>query len=111
MAPDLPLLDVDMTTRSTNRSLDQSLVSGIAWTGIVKWVSQALSWAMTLLTVRLLAPTDYGLFGMAMVYIGLGQIVTEAGVSSAVIQRPVLTDEGGKSSPACRSSSGSRSWC
>src|SRR5258705_10976559 len=85
-----------MSTRTANRSLDQSLISGIAWTGIVKWVSQALSWAATLLTVRILAPTDYGLFGMAMVYVGLGQIVTEAGISSAVIQRPVLTDDEGR---------------
>jgi O-antigen/teichoic acid export membrane protein len=53
---------------------------------------QVLSWVATLATVRLLAPTDYGLFGMAMVYIGFGQIITEAGISAAVIQRPDLTD-------------------
>jgi O-antigen/teichoic acid export membrane protein len=73
-------------------SLDQSLVRGIAWTGIVKWTTQIVSWVGTLATVRLLAPTDYGLFGMAMVYVGFGQIVTEAGISAAVIQRPALAD-------------------
>jgi O-antigen/teichoic acid export membrane protein len=80
------------TTYSAGRSLDQSLVSGIAWTGIVKWSMQVLSWVATLATVRMLAPTDYGLFGMAMVYIGFGQIITEAGISAAVIQRPNLTE-------------------
>jgi len=75
-----------------DRSMDQSLVKGIAWTGIIKWTTQVMSWVATLATVRLLAPTDFGLFGMAMVYVGFGQIVTEAGISAAVIQRPVLTD-------------------
>ncbi|HEX7937797.1 MAG TPA: lipopolysaccharide biosynthesis protein, partial [Gemmatimonadaceae bacterium] len=75
-----------------DRSLDQSLVHGIAWTGIVKWSMQIVSWVVTLATVRVLAPTDFGLFGMAMVYIGFGQIVTEAGISAAVVQRPQLMD-------------------
>src|SRR5881394_2124059 len=75
-----------------SKSLDHSLVSGIAWTGIVKWSMQIVSWIATLATVRVLAPTDFGLFGMAIVYIGFGQIVTEAGISAAVIQRPTLAE-------------------
>src|SRR5689334_3622114 len=75
------------------RYLDQSLVRGIAWTGIVKWTMQIVSWVSTLATVRVLSPIDFGLFGMAMVYIGFGQIVTEAGIAAAVIQRPGLTDD------------------
>src|SRR5690349_20117060 len=80
VAPDLPRsrrVNTPTNPAHTPDALDKSLVAGIAWTGIVKWGIQAVSWVATLATVRLLAPTDYGLFGMAMVYVGFGQIVTE----------------------------------
>jgi teichuronic acid exporter len=75
------------------RSLDQSMVQGFAWTGIARWLTQVVSWSSTLVTARLLTPDDYGIFGMAMVYVGLAQIVTEAGVATSIIQRPRLADE------------------
>ena len=84
--------DTESQPGQADRSLDRSLVHGIAWTGIVKWSMQVVSWVATLATVRVLSPTDFGLFGMAMVYVGFGQIVTEAGVSAAVIQRPALIE-------------------
>src|SRR5215217_2008474 len=45
--------------------LDRSLVKGIAWTSVVTWLSQILSWGSTLVVVHYLAPSDYGLIGMA----------------------------------------------
>jgi len=73
--------------------LDRSLVGGIAWTGGVKAVTQALSWLSTLVVARLLSPTDYGICGMATIFIGLVQIVNEFGLSAAVVQRRDLSDE------------------
>src|SRR5439155_1266079 len=40
---------------------------------------------------RLLAPTDYGVVGMAMIYLGFMQLVNEFGLGSAIIQRRDLT--------------------
>lgn len=40
---------------------------------------------------RLLIPEDYGLAGLAMVYIGLAAILSQFGISAALIQRPELT--------------------
>jgi len=57
------------------RELDQSLLRGIAWTGGARWATQLLSWASTLVVARLLSPSDYGLVGMAMVYLGFVQLV------------------------------------
>ena len=66
-------------------ALDKSLVRGIAWTGAVRWFTQVISWASTLLVARLLTPGDFGLVGMATVYLGLIQLVNEFGIGSAVV--------------------------
>jgi teichuronic acid exporter len=74
--------------------LDRSLVGGIAWTGSVTWLSQILTWASTLVVVHFLAPTDYGLIGMAMLYLGLVQMASELGVGGAVVRfRDLTTDQ------------------
>lgn len=73
--------------------LDRSLVRGIAWTGTVKWCTQLLSWAAALVIARLLSPADYGLVGMAMVYLGLAHLINEFGLSAAIVQRRHLTEE------------------
>lgn len=73
-------------------ALDRTLVVGIGWTGAGKWGSQALSWAATLVVARLLSPTDYGLVGMATVYLGLVELMSEFGLSTAIVQRRDLSD-------------------
>jgi PST family polysaccharide transporter len=78
---------------TSTRELDRNLLRGIAWTGGIKTAAQALSWVSTLVVARLLAPADYGVVGMAMVYVGLVQLVNEFGLSAAVVQRRDLTDD------------------
>lgn len=67
------------------QALDKALVRGLAWTGSIRWASQAVAWASTLVVARLLVPGDYGLVGMASVYLGLLSLVAEFGVGSAVV--------------------------
>jgi len=76
---------------SATADLDRSLAGGLAWTSGVTWLSQILSWASTLIVVRYLAPTDYGLIGMALVYLGLVQMASELGVGGAVVRFRDLT--------------------
>ena len=79
------------------RSLDRSLLGGLAWTGGVKWTLQLFSWASTFIVARLLTPADFGLFGMTVVYLGLVELVNELGLSASIVQRkeldPVLASE------------------
>lgn len=67
-------------------SLDRALVRGIAWTGAVRWLTQVLSWASTLVVARLLTPHDYGLMGMATVYLGVVALANEFGLGAAIVQ-------------------------
>ena len=80
-------------TPGTATDLDRSLVKGIAWTSVVTWLSQILSWGSTLVVVHYLAPTDYGLIGMALLYLGFAQMVSELGVGAAIVQFRTLTDD------------------
>ena len=75
------------------RELDQSLLRGIAWTGATRWATQLLSWASTLVVARLLSPTDYGLVGMALVYLGFVQLVNEFGLGAAIVTRRDLNED------------------
>ena len=76
-----------------HRTLDKSLAGGIAWTAGVKWSGQLLTWACTLVVARLLTPSDFGLVGMAVVYLGLVTAFSEFGLGTAVITLRELKHE------------------
>ncbi|HEX6047714.1 MAG TPA: lipopolysaccharide biosynthesis protein [Gemmatimonadaceae bacterium] len=73
------------------RHLDGSLLRGLAWTGIAKGTTQLLRWVATFAIARLLTPADYGLVGMAMVYVGFVQLFNEFGLNAAIIQNRSLS--------------------
>ena len=70
---------------------DRSLVRGLAWTGIAKWLTQVFAWIGTLLVARLLTPSDYGIVTMAQLLIGLVSILSEFGIGAAVVTVRELT--------------------
>jgi teichuronic acid exporter len=72
-------------------ALDRSIRSGLAWTGVGKVFVQGLSWASTILVVRLLTPSDYGIVGMATVFLGILQPLCDFGIAAAVVQNRALT--------------------
>ncbi len=73
--------------------LDRSFVRALAWSGGAKWGSQIASWASTVIVARILAPEDYGLVSMAMVFVGFVALLSEFGVGTAVIAMRDLRDE------------------
>jgi len=93
------------TSWLTARALDRSLLHGIAWTsapGLASW----LAWTSTLIVARLLMPVDYGLVGMASIYLGVITLISEFGVGSAVITLRDLTRSRWRSSTVSRCCSG-----
>jgi O-antigen/teichoic acid export membrane protein len=67
------------------QSLDRAVLRAFAWTGAVRWGIQILSWVSTIVVARKLSPDDYGIVGMATVYVGFTALVTEFGVGSAIV--------------------------
>src|SRR5947207_764067 len=74
-------------------TLDRSLAHGIAWTAGAKWAIQALTWASWLIVARLLTPEDFGLVGMAGIYLGLVALLSEFGLGAAVMTFRELSAE------------------
>ncbi len=73
-------------------SFRQKVLSGLYWTGSARLVSQILSWAITLVVIRLLTPADYGLLAMAMVFVSFLMLLGEAGLGAALVQAPKVSD-------------------
>lgn len=78
---------------ANQRNLDKALVGGVAWTAAAKWLSQIVTWGITLIVARLLTPADYGLVGMATIYLGLVQLFSEFGLGTAIIALRDLSDD------------------
>ncbi len=87
----LRLPPVEPVTNPNN--LDSVLVGGVAWTAAVKWATQAITWGTTVIVARLLAPADYGLVGMAAIYINLFTLFSEFGIGTAVVTLQNLSEE------------------
>jgi O-antigen/teichoic acid export membrane protein len=54
-----------------------------------------VSWLSTLVVIRLLSPTDYGLMAMTIVFTSLLTLISQMGVSSALIQTKEWRDNNG----------------
>jgi O-antigen/teichoic acid export membrane protein len=65
--------------------------------GTITLVAQVMMFATqvvgTMVLARLLTPADYGLIGMVAVILALGVVLQEAGLSTATIQQPHITQE------------------
>jgi teichuronic acid exporter len=64
----------------------QQVVRSFAWQGSAQAIGQILSWASTIVVIRLLAPGDFGLLAMANVFIGFFFLFADLGLGSAVVQ-------------------------
>jgi O-antigen/teichoic acid export membrane protein len=87
--PEEPAVD---SQKSALKTLDHIFVRGVAWTAGVKWLTQLLTWGITIVVARLLSPSDYGLVGMATIYITLFTLFSEFGIGSAVVTLQDLTE-------------------
>ena len=74
-------------------ALDYQLVTGIAWTAVLRWSAQIISWIATAIAARLLAPGDYGIMSMAMLAVGLVKMVDDFGLDAVLVQdRSIVGD-------------------
>jgi O-antigen/teichoic acid export membrane protein len=77
---------------SAMHELDRALVSGLAWTAVMRWAAQLISWIGTFYAARILLPSDYGLVGMAMLAIGLARMIEDFGLDAILLQDRTIDD-------------------
>jgi teichuronic acid exporter len=68
-------------------TLRSQALSGFRWSVSARLASQVVTWAITLVVIRLLTPADYGLLAMATVFITFAAIFSEVGLGAAVVQK------------------------
>jgi len=66
-------------------------IAGLRWLGSAHAVRATISAATVLVLARILSPADFGLQEMALVVVGLGLVLAEAGIRPALIQYLDLT--------------------
>lgn len=67
-------------------SLSATAARGVIWTGGGQILRQLVQVGSQLALVRLLVPDDFGLLGMAMLFVGIGQLLADFGIGSAIVQ-------------------------
>ncbi|MCZ2395941.1 MAG: lipopolysaccharide biosynthesis protein [Chitinophagales bacterium] len=68
----------------------EQILTGLKWTAGGRLGAQVITWAITLIVMRLLTPEDYGLLAMANVFFAFMLMLSEAGLGPALIQKKNL---------------------
>jgi PST family polysaccharide transporter len=80
-----------MSTELPRKNLTKSTLSGFAWQ-YTSFVAQAVMQLVVLAVLaRLLSPEDFGVIGLAMIFVGFAALFSQLGVGPALIQRSELT--------------------
>lgn len=74
--------------RSTEDAQRSDFRSALLWLGSTTLIWQILSWAFTLLTARLLSPSDYGLIALAETLLPYLAILSSCSIAVWIVQTP-----------------------
>lgn len=80
-------------TPAPRPSLAAQVRTAVIWRSGSQVLTQIVSWASTLIVIRLLAPEDYGLFAMAQVMLTLLSTMNGWGLASALIREDEVSEE------------------
>jgi teichuronic acid exporter len=67
-------------------NLRDQVLHGLRWTAGARFGGQLVTWAITIVVMRLLSPADYGLLNMAAAFVGLFALFSEFGLASAIVR-------------------------
>ena len=67
-------------------NVERQTVTGLKWSTSAKLLTQATSWCVTLVVIRLLAPADYGLMALSAVVMSTFAGIAELGLGASLVQ-------------------------
>jgi len=73
-------------------NIKEKVLSALRWTVLARVTAQAVTWGITLVVIRLLAPADYGLMAMSEVFFGLLLMLSDAGLGQALVQAKTINE-------------------
>ena len=88
MTAGTPTSDLGEARHGEGAGLARAAVGGVAWQGLSYLGGKVLVLVTTVVLARLLAPADFGVIGLALVFIAYAEGVTDLGVAQALIYLP-----------------------
>ena len=73
-------------------SLKQKILSGVLWQGLEKFGNQGISFLISVILARLLAPEEFGVLAILMIFTNFCSIFIDAGFTEALIQKKDLKE-------------------
>ena len=74
-------------------NIKKIFIKGVTWAGIERISTQAIQFITTIVLARLLSPKDFGIVGMATIFIQLQSTINQMGLPAAIIQRKGISEE------------------
>ena len=74
-------------------NLREKTLKGIFWSFLERFSVQIIQFVVGVILARLLLPREFGLIGMIVVFIALGQKLTDSGLTSSLIRTKNADDE------------------
>ena len=75
-----------------NSNLTKLTAFGILWTGISRLSTQLFRFIIIVILARLLTPEDFGIVGLAAIFLGFITTINELGLSAAIVQRKDINE-------------------
>ena len=80
-----------LSDKKPSKSLAQRTLSGLNWKFFSVVVQSLLTFVVGIVLARFIPPKDFGLLGMAIIFIGMAELFSTLGMGPAVIQRQSLS--------------------
>jgi O-antigen/teichoic acid export membrane protein len=77
----------------TDQNISQKTITGIGWASLAQLGKQGAQFIISIVLVRLLTPSDFGLMGMILVFTGFVGLFSELGFGAALIQRDHVNEQ------------------
>lgn len=74
-------------------SLKKEFISGIKWTSVARFGAQGIQFITTFILARVLSPAEFGLVGLAGVFLIIANHISQLGISAAIVQEKDLDEE------------------
>lgn len=74
-------------------TLKEKAISSIGWKLLEKGGSQFVKLAVQIVMARVLAPEQFGMLAIMLVFVNVGNVIVQSGLNSALVQDPDVTED------------------
>ncbi|QBZ97865.1 lipopolysaccharide biosynthesis protein [Flavobacterium sangjuense] len=74
-------------------TLRKQALSGVFWTFLQQFSTQGISFIVSILMARLLLPSEFGLIGMIYIFIAIGRMLIDNGLSQSLVRNKEVSQE------------------